>query len=69
MTPAQAIFKTTVTMIISASEVAMSDILLALVYIERAKRRLIVVSGTWAYECLFAGALVLANKVFPVSFA
>jgi hypothetical protein len=51
------------TRVIQRSQVALPVILVALVYIERARPHLFVELEQWACERIFLGALVVASKV------
>lgn len=51
---------------ITRSEVTVGVLLVALVYIERAKPHLTIETMDWAHERVFLGALILASKVCQV---
>lgn len=52
-----------VTDVLRKAEVKVPVILVMLVYIDRAKPHLQIALEQWAYERVFLGALILANKV------
>ena len=56
-------FLTFVTNVLTKAEVRVPVLLVALVYIDRAKPHLQIALEQWACERVFLGALILANKV------
>jgi hypothetical protein len=58
-------FATFVERVLKVAEVSVTDILITLVYLRRAKAHLSVDAEKWVLHRVFLGALVLAHKVSP----
>lgn len=56
-------FRKFVTDVITRAEVTVPVLMVALVYVHRAKPNLDIATSEWANERTFLGALILANKV------
>lgn len=52
-----------VTIVLTRAEVTIPVVLVALVYVDRAKPHLDITLEDWAYERVFLGAVMLASKV------
>ena len=65
---AHASFLGFVTNVLTKAEVKVPVLLVALVYIDRAKPHLQIALEQWACERVFLGALIIANKVSPRRF-
>jgi len=49
--------------VLEAAEVSITDILVAFIYMRRARAHLAIETEEWAHHRVFVGALVLAHKV------
>lgn len=67
-TPLHAAFQTFATSVLTKAEVTVPVLLVALAYMDRARPHLQIALEQWACERVFLGALILANKVSPLSF-
>lgn len=63
----QAPFVAFVHHILRLSGCPVPTILVALTYLDRAKHQMRITEGKWACERAFLGALILANKVRPIT--